>query len=153
MSETEVKLTEDGKIIRVADGKHLATVNDDGIKYENAAYAKGNYKQAIEAAAQGQPEEPEQSEDPEAGEEEGGDEEKPKPKTLKGYPQPEKHPTLGTFSAAHMNWDLDNLNDKQFAKKYRKCAECMLDFTARKPEKFPDRARLDERLAALLETE
>lgn len=146
--DLKLKINADGEIFREDDKKHLATVNFDTaeVKYENPAYAKGAYKEAILALAGGErpaPEEPDELPNSDLDEEvEDLDPRVP------GNP-PERDPSLGAFSAPWINYDHQNLSDEQFAAKYRGSAAAQLDFIARRPALFADREALEERLVTL----
>lgn len=148
MSELTLNIDGAGKITREQDGKHLATVTEDGkVKYENPAYAKGQYLQSIEEISTGfVPSVDTLDEDPE---EELGDDE-----VTEGDPRihgdaPPTNTALGSYSAAWINFDNENLSDDDFGKKYQKTAQCQLDFIARRPHLFAKREELEERLATL----
>lgn len=150
MSEINISIDEQGQVTRDEDEKHLADVNlETGeVKFANAAYAKGNYKAAIEALA---------------AKTVSGEKPKTKAKPVKEpeaevvtdadprvpLEEPAPHPNLGRSSAAHINYDFANMSEKEFAAKYQRTAASKLEFTARRPELFANIEALDERLGAL----
>lgn len=159
MSELQVKATPDGKVIRVEDGKLLATIDQDGaVKYANPAYAKDAYKEAIEAAVAAinhdKPAGGGAGPGAAGGESGGSDDGDDELEVRDADPRvpvepPPRHPTLGSFSAAWMNYDHEHATDEEFAKKYSPCAEAQLEFIARRPHLFADLEGLEERLGKL----
>ena len=151
--ELNISISSDGAITRDKDNKHLADVDlaTGKVKYTNPAYAKGDYKQAIQELA-GQvislgKSKPTGKAKPEVATKDKSDA-KGDPRVPSAIPPRDK--VMGDFSAAHINYDHANLSDKEFSTKYKNTALCQLEFIAYRPELFADRTALEERFAKLL---
>lgn len=146
------------QVLRADDNKLLATIQDDGeVKFANPAYASGEYRETIEEAvasvAKSKP-----AKDAETDQDDDEDDDEPETamdrQVVVSDPRvpsapPPRHPELGNFSAAHVNYDHANLGDEDFGKKYRPCNGSILEFIARSPDLFADRENLELRLNAL----
>lgn len=149
--ELKVTIDSDGVIKRVGDDKHLATVDPETgeVKYENPAYAKGDYKEKIRDIANdfitngSSPAVSDPEPLPDL------DDTREIVSSLIPSEEPPRHPTLGSFSSAHINYDHANLSDEDFSKKYSVTSECQLEFIALKPDLFADIAGLEARFAKL----
>jgi len=141
------------KVLRADDSKLLATVQDDGtVKFANPAYASGEYREAIESAvlSANKGPAPVETDDDESDEPEGlMDRAVDVVDARVPSSPPPRHPELGSFSAAHVNFDHANASDEDFAAKYKPCAGSILEFIARSPDLFADREALEVRLHAL----
>lgn len=134
-------LNEDGTITRDEDKKLVATVKDGKIDYAAPAYAKGAYKETIEALVFGGVEpEPEPEEVPEV---------EPEPEKKPELVKPEPHMYHGTFSAEFLNYDFATMSEEEFAAKWTIGSEAVLEWIALEPSKFHNIPALEERLASL----
>lgn len=142
--EIPVSVSAEGLVSRAEDGKLLADVSKGSIDYKNPAYAKGRYKEAIEAAAAKF----------EAGDTEEAKEDPPlvdEPIPVENLGAPDRDPIHGYFSHEWVNYDVRTLSDKEFAHKYSHCAENMLDWILHRPDLFTDIETSDNRFGKLLE--
>lgn len=146
----EINIDPEGNITRGGDDKALGTVNlDTGeVKFANAAYAKGDYKAAIEErAAEFIAAPPAEAVEEVVEVEEGTGTDPRVPGT-----EPARDPELGSFSPAWINYDHANASKKEFAAKYKRSAECQLEFIALCPQLFADREALEARFNDLLKS-
>ena len=150
MSKLNISINADGLITRDEDNQELATVAQDGkITYVNPAYAKGNYKIAINDMAkefltglkEDIPEPPITEEIPEVTTND------PRIPTV----EPEKDSELGEFSAKFINYDHANMKDKEFSAKYKSTYISQLEFVQSRPEMFADSEGLMDRFEGLAE--
>ena len=141
--ELEIKIDEQGNILRVSDDKHLALLDiaTGELKFSNAAYAKGKYKKKILELVESSGNPPEEVIDDLPGDVVTGSD----PRVPSSFPP--KDASLGSFSAAHINFDHSTLSDADFYKKYGPSSECQLEFISNRPELFADREELEARLS------
>ena len=147
MNETPKLKLEGNEVLREADNKLIATINEDGTsKLKNSSYSKNGYPEAIEELLKDFSPIAKSEEKAEAVDK-GEELDSSDPRIPKR--QPERHASMGSFSPAHINYDFANMTEDEFKAKYAPSAASQLDFIAYNPSLFANCEELETTLGNL----